>query len=255
MPSTKHPAESRHVVIYGYTRTDLQNIMKHFARALPPYIDIDFKSKGLCTHIQLVGKGDQGIELLRFNMNRYQRALADIFPEEVISLEDRSLSQILGHKLAESELTVATAESCTGGGIAHSIVQTAGSSAYFLGSVVSYSNNVKAQVLGVDRDLIARHGAVSKEVAEEMVKGVCRLMRTHCGMATTGIAGPDGGTPLKPVGTVWFAVKSGEKIVSEVRHFQGDRQEVMEAASDHAMMMLLQLLKNSYQPPEYAGDE
>lgn len=253
MPEKNHQ-EHRHVVIYGYTAQDLLRIIKHFRMALPPYITIDYKSHGLCTHIKLVG-ASKGLELLRFNMNRYQRALADIFPEEVIALEDISLSQILGRQLLEKELTVSSAESCTGGNIAHRIVQTSGSSAYFLGSVVSYSNDVKAQVLGVDRNSIARYGAVSRQVAEEMAKGVCALMHTNCGMATTGIAGPDGGTPTKPVGTVWFAVKYNDLIVSEVQHFPGSRNDVIEAATGHAMMMLSRVLKNSYQPPEYAGDE
>lgn len=254
MSTHQHHTESRHVVIYGYTREDLQRIMKHFRTALPDYIDIEYSTKALCTHIKLVGSGP-GIELLRFNMNRYQRALADIFPEEVIALEDTSLSRILGAKLLENELTIASAESCTGGAIAHKIVQTPGSSAYFIGSVVSYSNEIKARVLGVDRALIARHGAVSRQVAEEMVNGVCSLMHTDCGMATTGIAGPGGGSPAKPVGTVWIAVKYGDLVVSESRHFTGDREEVMESASNHAMMMMLSVLKHNYQPPEYGGDD
>lgn len=249
-----HHTETRHVVIYGYTHEDLQRVMKHFQTALPDYIDIDFQTHGLCTHVRLIGKS-QGLELLRFNMNRYQRTLADIFPEELVALDNLSLSQILGSELLENELTVSSAESCTGGNIAHRIVETSGSSAYFLGSVVSYSNEVKASVLGVDRDLIARYGAVSKQVAEEMVKGVCQLMHTNCGMATTGIAGPDGGTPTKPVGTVWFAVKYNDLVVSEVKHFTGDRNDVIESATNHAMMLMLNVLRHNYSPHEYGGDE
>jgi len=250
----KTHTESRHVVIYGYTREDMLRIIKHFRAALPSYIDINFSTKALCTHITLVGSSS-GVELLRFNMNRYQRALADIFPEEVVALDDISLTQILGQKLLENELTVATAESCTGGNIARQIVQTSGSSAYFLGSVVSYSNDVKARVLGVDRSMLARYGAVSRQVAEEMVRGVCTLMHTQCGMATTGIAGPDGGSPTKPVGTVWFAVKYNDLVVSEVRHFSGGREDIIDAATNHAMMLLLSVLKHNYMPPEYGGEE
>lgn len=254
MPEKTQHTEQRHVVIYGYTREDLQRIMKHFQNALPSYINIEYDTRALCTHIKLIG-ASAGLELLRFNMNRYHRALADIFPEELVALEDLSLSQTLGRKLLENELTVASAESCTGGNIAHRIVQTSGSSAYFLGSVVSYSNDAKANILGVDRGLIARYGAVSRQVVEEMVKGVCSVMHSNCGMATSGIAGPDGGTPTKPVGTVWFAVKYNELVVSEVRHFSGSRNEVIESATNHAMMMLLGVLKHNYQPPEYGGDE
>jgi len=246
--------EERHVLIYGYTREDLIKLMHHFEASLPAYISLSFKTQGECTHVLLKGTST-GLELLRFNMNKYQRTLANLFSEEVLSLEDTTISQLLGRKLLDNELTVSSAESCTGGNIAHRIVENAGSSAYFLGSVVSYSNEIKARVLGVNRNLIDRHGAVSRPVVEEMVRGVCALMHTRCGMATSGIAGPDGGSALKPVGTVWFAVKYDDLIVSEVRYFKGSRNDIIEAATNHAMVMLLNVLRHNYTPPEYGGDE
>lgn len=254
MKEDKNHTEERHIVIFGYTREELQGLMHHFEKGLPDYITLSFKTQAECTHVKLTGAGP-GVELLRFNMNKYQRTLAELFSEEVIALEDVSISQLLGAQLLENELTVSSAESCTGGNIAHRIVQNAGSSAYFLGSVVSYSNGIKASVLDVDRALIDRYGAVSREVAEAMVKGVCKLMHTNCGMATSGIAGPEGGTAVKPVGTVWFAVKYNELVVSEVKHFSGNRNEVIESATNHAMVMLLNVLRHNYTPPEYGGDD
>ncbi|MCM1005106.1 MAG: CinA family protein [Prevotella sp.] len=253
MENKKHK-EERHVVIYGYTREDLQKLMHHFEASLPDYISLSFKTQGECTHVLLKG-ASHGVELLRFNMNKYQRTLADLFPNELLALEDTTISRILGNTLLDNELTVSSAESCTGGNIAHRIVENSGSSAYFLGSVVSYSNDIKARVLGVNRTLIDRHGAVSRPVVEEMVKGVCSLMHTRCGMATSGIAGPDGGSASKPVGTVWFAVKYDDLTVSEVRYFKGSRNEIIEAATNHAMVMLLNVIRNNYTPPEYGGDE
>lgn len=250
----KQHKEERHVVIYGYTRDDLQRLMHHFQASLPEYISLTFKTQGECTHVLLKG-ASKGLELLRFNMNKYQQTLADLFKQEVIALEDTSISQMLGKILLENELTVSSAESCTGGNIAHRIVENSGSSAYFLGSVVSYSNDIKASVLGVNRSLIETHGAVSRQVVEEMVKGVCSLMHTRCGMATSGIAGPDGGSAAKPVGTVWFAVKYDDLIVSEVRHFSGSRYDIIEAATNHAMVMLLNVVRRNYIAPEYGGDE
>lgn len=246
--------EERHIIIYGYTKEELHKLMHHFEASLPDYISLSFKTKGECTHVKLTGVAT-GQELLRFNMNKYQHTLGSLFPHEVIAFEDLSISQLLGAKLLENELTVSSAESCTGGNIAHKIVENSGSSAYFLGSVVSYSNDVKAQVLGVNRTLIDRYGAVSRPVVEAMVKGVCSLMHANCGMATSGIAGPDGGTAYKPVGTVWFAVKYNDLIVSEVRHFQGSRNDIIESATNHAMVMLLNVIRNNYIPPEYSGDE
>ena len=156
---------------------------------------------------------------------------------------------MLGELLSEKELTVSSAESCTGGNIAHKIVQRAGSSAYFMGSVVSYSNDVKADVLGVSRSDIGRHGA------EQMALGAARLMRTDCAIATTGIAGPEGGSKFKPVGTVWFAVKYGNRIVSECIRFDGDRDRVIESATNHALVMLINLLRNTYTAQEDINDE
>jgi len=246
--------ETRHVVIYGYTKAQLANIMKHFEAQLPEFVKITIDNNNLVTKVTLTGM-NSGLELLRFNMNRYQANLHDIFHEEVVSTEDKTLSQVLGELLKERELTVSSAESCTGGNIAHKIVQRPGSSAYFLGSVVSYSNDVKAEVLKVSRTNIDRYGAVSKEVVEQMVEGVAKLMHTDCAIATSGIAGPEGGTKFKPVGTVWIAAKINERVVSECVRFEGDRDAVIESATNHALVMLINLLRNNYTEQEDINDE
>lgn len=246
--------ETRHTVIYGYTRQELSKVMRHFESQLPEFVKISIDSNNLVTRITLTGI-NSGVELLRFNMNRYHSNLNQIFSEEVVATEDKSVAQVLGELLHERELTVACAESCTGGNLAHRIVQVPGSSAYFLGSVVSYSNDVKATVLGVPRSDISNHGAVSREVAEAMASGVAKLMRTDCAIATTGIAGPDGGTKYKPVGTVWIAVKYGSQIVSECLHFGGDRNTVIESATNHGMVMLINLLRNSYVMQDDVNDD
>lgn len=246
--------ETRHVVIYGYTRQELHKVIKHFEAQLPEFVKITIDNTHLVTNITLTGM-NTGIELLRFQMNRYHNNLNRIFTRDVVAMEDKTIAEVLGCLLQERELTVACAESCTGGNLAHRIVQVPGSSAYFQGSVVSYSNDVKANVLGVPRSDISAHGAVSKEVVEAMAKGVARLMRTDCAIATSGIAGPDGGTPLKPVGTVWISVKYGETLVSECLHFKGDRNTVIESATNHGLVMLINLLKNNYVEQEEVTDD
>ncbi|MDE5791184.1 MAG: CinA family protein [Muribaculaceae bacterium] len=246
--------ETRHIVIYGYTKAELSNILRHFEAQLPEFVKITVDTNNLVTRVILTGI-NSGLELLRFNMNRYQASLNELFHSEVITTEDKSLSQVLGELLKERELTVSSAESCTGGNIAHKIVQVPGSSAYFLGSVVSYSNDVKAAVLNVSRTNLDRYGAVSKEVVEQMVEGVAKLMHTDCAIATSGIAGPDGGTRFKPVGTVWIAVKIGDRIVSECLRFTGTRDEVIDSATNHGMVMLINLLKNSYTTPDDINDD
>lgn len=252
-PGQRH-VEKRHVVIYGYTRQELAKILRHFESQLPDFVKITVDNTNLVTRVTLSGV-HTGVELLRFNMNRYQQTLKDIFPKEVVTTEDKQLPEVLGQLLSERELTVASAESCTGGNIAHRITQVAGSSAYFLGSVVSYSNDVKAGVLGVSRNDIRRDGAVSRPVVEQMATGVSRLMHSDCAIATSGIAGPDGGTRFKPVGTVWIAVKYADRVVSEIQHFKGSRNQVIESATDHGIMMLINMLRDCYEIQEDINDE
>ena len=124
----------------------------------------------------------------------------------------RELAMELVSALAERSLTIATAESCTGGAVSQAITSVAGSSAVMRGAVVAYHNDVKSGVLGVSVDTLAAVGAVSEEVVRQMVSGVARLMAADCAIATSGIAGPGGGTPEKPVGTVWVAVKAGDVV-------------------------------------------
>ena len=114
--------------------------------------------------------------------------------------------------LVERSLTIATAESCTGGAVSQAITSVAGCSAVMRGAVVAYHNDVKNAVLGVSSETLEAVGAVSEEVVRQMVCGVSRLMKTDCAIATSGVAGPGGGTPEKPVGTVWMAVKAGDVV-------------------------------------------
>lgn len=250
----KMPQETRHVVIYGYTRDELKNIMHHFENQLPEFVKISIDSTNLVTKITLTGV-NSGVELLRFKMNKFHQNLQDIFSEEVVTTEDKSVPEVLGELLQERELTVGVAESCTGGNIAHKITQIPGSSAYFLGSVVSYSNDVKADVLHVSRTKIGRYGAVSKEVVEDMANGVSQLMKSDCALATSGIAGPDGGSKFKPVGTVWMAAKCGNTTVTELIQFPGDRGDVISAATNHVMVMLIKMLRNNYIAQEDINDD
>lgn len=246
--------EKRHVVIYGYTKQELTKIIRHFENQLPDFVKITVDNTDLVTKITLTGV-NTGVELLRFKMNRFHQTLNNIFSNDVVTTEDKSISEVLGDALRERELTVSSAESCTGGNIAHKITEVPGSSAYFMGSVVSYSNDVKAQVLKVSRDEIARYGAVSRPVVEAMAKGVAKLMHTECSIATSGIAGPEGGTKYKPVGTVWIAVKYKEQLVAECKHFKGTRNEVIESASNHALVMLINLLRDKYEAQEDLNDD
>ena len=158
---------------------------------------------------------------------------------------NNSLSEQLGGLLRSKGLLMSTAESCTGGRIANMVTLVAGSSDYFVGGVVSYSNEVKHNVLGVSEDSLRLHGAVSREVVEQMAQGAIRTLGCDCSVATSGVAGPGGGSPEKPVGTVWIAAALKEQVVSHCYHFGTVRAENIQSAADTALTMLLELLQKS----------
>lgn len=178
------------------------------------------------------------------------RALHDCFDSYVDRLRsalgpyllhdgDATPAEILLDRLRSKHLTLATAESCTGGNIAHCITSVAGSSDTFLGSVVSYANSVKAGLLGVDAADIDRDGAVSETVVRQMAIGACRAIGADCAVATSGIAGPGGAVPGKPVGTVWMAAASPLGCVTKLMHLPGDRQRVIDRATTEAILLLI----------------
>jgi nicotinamide-nucleotide amidase len=144
--------------------------------------------------------------------------------------------------LLKKQLRLVTAESCTGGLIAAACTDLAGSSVWFERGFVSYSNAAKTELLGVPADLIEAHGAVSEPVVRAMVEGALRHSRAQVAVAVTGVAGPGGGSPDKPVGTVWFGWATPDGVVTDKRCFDGDRQHVREATVQHALLRLKQLL-------------
>jgi len=150
------------------------------------------------------------------------------------------LADDVGRLLSGRSLTLAVAESCTAGGLAHAVTEVPGSSAYFVGGVVSYSNEAKVELLGVDRAAIDSKGAVSEEVAIQMADGARTRLGSDLGVGITGIAGPSGGTPEKPVGLVYIAVSSSNRSTCSRNLFEGSRAEVRARAVETALKMLLE---------------
>ncbi|MCI6100023.1 MAG: nicotinamide-nucleotide amidohydrolase family protein [Selenomonas sp.] len=161
--------------------------------------------------------------------------------------EKASVEARLGSALKALGLTIACAESCTGGLVTSRLTDIAGSSAYVMGSIVSYSNEVKEKLVGVQHATLAAHGAVSEETAREMAKGVRRAVGTDVGLATTGIAGPGGGTAEKPVGLVYTAASGPWGTVVRENHFHGTRIEVKRQASETVLAMALTALSDMKQ--------
>jgi PncC family amidohydrolase len=154
----------------------------------------------------------------------------------------RDLADAAGRALVADGLTVAVAESCTGGGVCVALTSVPGSSAYFLGGVVAYENGSKVRDLGIPPELLAARGAVSRQTAEAMAEGVMRRFGARIGIGTTGIAGPGGGTPEKPVGTVYIAVASDRDHISDRLRLSGDREAVRAATVDRVLAMLVSFL-------------
>lgn len=144
--------------------------------------------------------------------------------------------------LRERALTLALAESCTGGLVAKSLTDQAGASAAFIGAVVAYADSVKTGLLRVAPETLAAHGAVSAETAREMATGVRTLLGADLALSITGIAGPAGGTPAKPVGTVWIGTATAQRAEARLFHFSGDRRAIREQAAAAALSLLAQLI-------------
>ena len=151
---------------------------------------------------------------------------------------------VIGKLLKSKNKTVATAESCTGGEIAHMLTSVEGSSAYYKGSVIAYSNSVKSGLLGVQELTLATYGAVSRETVTEMAEGARKLLKTDFAVATSGIAGPDGGNIEKPLGTIWIAVASERDTVTEKRVFGNDRNTNIKRFSLAALNLLRKQIIN-----------
>jgi nicotinamide-nucleotide amidase len=169
-------------------------------------------------------------------------ALHRIIPDHIYGYDDMLIEEAIGKLLLEKKKTLSVAESCTGGNIARLITSVPGSSAYFSGGIIAYSNEVKTGALDVSPGLIEEFGAVSREVVEAMAMGAMKHTGSDTAMATSGIAGPDGGTEEKPVGTVWIAVADGNKVFSKKYRFGGHRELVIEQSSIMAIGMLRKLL-------------
>lgn len=164
--------------------------------------------------------------------------ILEILRERVYSVQDESLSEIVGRLLRQAGLTVAVAESCTGGLVDKRLTDIPGSSDYFLGGVTAYDNRVKTKVLGVPDEVLAAHGAVSREVAAAMAEGVCRLLDADCALSTTGVAGPAGGSDTKPVGLVYIGSVVGGAVEVERMYFPGGREHIRERAAFAALDLL-----------------
>lgn len=229
------------VLVYGIPESMLAERLEAWETALPAYIKLAYLPNQLMIRLRLSAYGDN-MDALKQEVERQTGQLEQIIPDHIFGYNNDSISAITGNLLKKANGLVATAESCTGGMIAQLYTQVPGSSAYFKGGVVAYSNEIKMNLLGVKAETLAKHGAVSRETALEMVLGVKNALGTDYAIATTGIAGPDGGSDEKPVGTVWIAVSGRKETVTECFRYHHNRERNIQRSSQTALNMLRQLL-------------
>jgi nicotinamide-nucleotide amidase len=176
-------------------------------------------------HITISLRGTDEASVIQ-KLDSVEREIRDVLGSYIFATGNESMESVIGTMLKDQKLTLSVAESCTGGLIGNLITDVPGSSSYFMGGVVVYSNMAKEKILGVNPETLKLKGAVSDQTAIEMADGVRRLLRSDMGIAVTGIAGPDGGTKEKPVGTVHIAMSVGENLVSKRYRFWGTREQI-----------------------------
>jgi len=208
---------------------------------LPAYIKLAYLPKLGQVRLRLSGYGDNEA-LLKEEVDEFSAKIVERVGNVVVAEEDVAIEKAILDYMTANGLTLSVAESCTGGYISHLITQHPGSSLVFFGGGVTYSNELKESVLGVNKQTIDQFGAVSGETATEMVEGALRNFKSDYAIAVTGIAGPDGGTPEKPVGTVWIAVANVNKTVVKKLTFGDKRRQNIERSAISALTMLNTLL-------------
>ena len=242
MPRLKAHFELRQIVhrtmiTAGLPESMLAAKIEAWENALPSYLKLAYLPTPGAVRLRLSAYEVEG-ESVSKEIERQFEALRKIIPHNIIGYETATMQELVHKLLTERGLTLATAESCTGGSIAARFTAMPGASAYFLCGVVSYSNASKHDILGVAPEVIARHGAVSEEVARRMAEGARRISGADCAIATTGIAGPAGGSAEKPVGTVWIAVATPHRTTAILKQCGSDRGQIIDRASAFAISLL-----------------
>ena len=230
------------VQVYGIPESQLALRLTEWENALPEYLHLAYLPNFGIVKLRLSGAGQDEYKL-EDAINQQIETLKSILGESIFAYEDKPVEKIIYEKLKISGLTVSTAESCTGGNIAHRLTLIPGISDCFKGSVVAYHNELKINALGVSARDIEQYGAVSSQISTQMAEGARKVMQTDLAVATTGIAGPTGGTDEKPVGTIWISVSSPERTITRSFNFgQFARENFIERSTMAALMMLNEMI-------------
>lgn len=232
----------RTLITRGIAESILAERIAAWEEALPEYMHLAYLPAPNIVRLRLSAYDVDREETTKAIEREFDK-LSEIIGDNIVGYEGESIEHLIHQRLTERGLTLAVAESCTGGAIASKFTAMAGASQYFLAGVVSYSNEAKRDILGVRMEDIEQYGAVSEEVARQMAEGARRVAGSDYAIATTGIAGPTGGSEAKPVGTVWMALATPTATYAQMRNSGNDRGQVISRATAYALDMLYDELK------------
>ena len=238
------PIVHRTILTAGEGETMLAEKLSDFENTLPEHIKLAYLPSLGTVRLRLTARGDDEKKLIS-ELDVFKSKMENIISYAVAGYDEDTMSIVIGKMLKEKNLTLACAESCTGGFLSHLITGVSGSSAYFNGSIIAYSNEIKNKILEVPNEILNQHGAVSEECVKEMVRGVIKKMNAHVAIAVSGIAGPTGGTPEKPVGTVWIAAGDAENILTYKIGIDRGRAKNIEFAANAGLNLLKKYLSDS----------
>lgn len=236
------PYINKVVMTTGVGESFLADKIKDWEDALPDFLSLAYLPQYGMVRLRLEGRHPDR-DFLQQTIDERIEQLKDLIGEYIFGYDEKPLAEVVFEKLKAARATMASAESCTGGSIAKMITAIPGSSEVFKGTVVSYATEVKENVLGVSHDDVVKYTVVSQQVAEQMAMGVKALLKTDYAVATTGVAGPGGGTEENPVGTVWIAVAGPAGVVSKRYNFGNSRENNIERAAITAFEMLRRTIK------------
>lgn len=239
------PIAHRTILTVGEGESNIAKRIESFEDSLPANIKLAYLPAMGQVRLRLTGTGDDETELHNL-LDVKAKELENLIPEIVFGYGDVLLEQVIGEMLRLRELTLGTAESCTGGYVAHRLTSISGSSEYFQGSIISYSNEIKMKILGVKPETLDQYGAVSEQTVIEMVQGALDALNVDIAIAVSGIAGPGGGTLEKPVGLVWLAIGNRSIIRTQKVQSGRDRLKNIQYSGTMALNLIRQFLQEEY---------
>jgi nicotinamide-nucleotide amidase len=252
LPALKQKFQLPHIshrtlMTYGIGESMLADLIQDFETSLPDYIKLAYLPNHGIVRLRLSAMGIDANKIEE-EVNSLFLQLQAITKEYLVTDEDEPMEKVLGKLLLKNNKTISTAESCTGGYIAHLLTSMPGSSGFFEGSIISYSNRIKESMLDVKNSTLLNHGAVSEEVVTEMAIGILKKQQTDYAIAVSGIMGPGGGTVEKPVGSVWVAVGTLDKIKTQLFHFRFDREKNIQLTAMNALNLLRKFILEEVLP-------